>query len=62
MDYETLRQFADSWGLLFMVVTFLVVIGWAFRPGSRSQQDDARMIPFRDSIDQGPEGARESDQ
>ena len=46
--YETLRHLADSWGLVFMVVTLAALVGWAFRPGSRAVHDDARMIPFRD--------------
>jgi cytochrome c oxidase cbb3-type subunit 4 len=48
MDYQTLRTFADSWGLVFMGAIFLIAIGWALRPGSRAAHDDARMIPFRD--------------
>jgi cytochrome c oxidase cbb3-type subunit 4 len=48
MDHETLRHFADSWGLLFLVLVFLGALGFAFRPGSRPHQDAARMIPLRD--------------
>ena len=48
MDYQELRHFADRWGLVFMVCTLAALVGWAFRPGSRAEQDDARMIPFRD--------------
>jgi cytochrome c oxidase cbb3-type subunit 4 len=48
MDYQTLRTFADSWGLLFMGAIFVIAIGWALRPGARTANDDARMIPFRD--------------
>jgi cytochrome c oxidase cbb3-type subunit 4 len=28
--YETLRQFADSWGLVLMGVAFIVLVGWTF--------------------------------
>ena len=42
MDYQELRHFADSWGLVFMVVTLAALVGWAFRPGSRAVHDDAR--------------------
>lgn len=48
MDYSELRHFADSWGLVFMALTLVALVGWAFRPGARAAQDDARMIPFRD--------------
>ena len=48
MDHDTLRHLADSWGLLFLLLIFLGAVGFAFRPGSRPQQEDARMIPLRD--------------
>ncbi len=48
MDHETLRHIADSWGLVFLLLVFLGAVGFAFRPGSRAQQEDARMIPLRD--------------
>ncbi|MGL6043331.1 MAG: cbb3-type cytochrome oxidase subunit 3 [Sandaracinobacteroides sp.] len=48
MNYEALRQFADSWGLLFMLATLVTILAWAYRPSARAAQDDARMIPFRD--------------
>jgi cytochrome c oxidase cbb3-type subunit 4 len=45
MTYETLRHFADSWGLLFLVLVFLGAAAWAFRPGA-SYRDHAE-IPFK---------------
>jgi len=45
--YSVLREFADSWVLLLMVLFFLGVIVWAWRPGSRSLHADAGDIPFR---------------
>ena len=48
MDYNTLRHFADSWGLLFLFFIFLVVFAFLFRPGARKQAKDASMIPLRD--------------
>ena len=48
MNHETLRHFADSWGLLFLVLVFLGAIGFAFRPGSKAHQEAARNIPLRD--------------
>ena len=48
MDYETLRQFADSWGLLFLVIVFLACVGFAFRPGSKKKYEDAAKIPLRE--------------
>lgn len=49
MDYESLRQFADSWGLLYLVIAFvaLVLFTW-FRPGARKSAEQAALIPFRE--------------
>ncbi len=45
--YSTLRELADSWGLLAMTTVFLGICLWAFRPGSRKVQDDAASVIFR---------------
>ena len=44
--YETLRHFADSWGLAAMVVTFLALSAWPFRPGARKSYEEAANIIF----------------
>ncbi|MXO75223.1 CcoQ/FixQ family Cbb3-type cytochrome c oxidase assembly chaperone [Altererythrobacter aerius] len=49
--YETMRQFADSWGLFAMVVIFTVLVAWPFRPGGRKHSDDAANVIFRDEND-----------
>lgn len=46
MEYETLRQFADTWGLLFLVSVFVFVVGWVFRPGSKKYYKNQSEIPF----------------
>lgn len=43
--YTAMRQFADSWGLLFMALFFVATVLFAFRPGSRKSADDAARIP-----------------
>ena len=48
MDYETLRHFADSWGLVYMMAIFLVVLAFIFRPKAKVMARDAALIPFRD--------------
>ena len=48
MDYNTMRHFADSWGLLGMFLFFLFVVFFAFRPGSKQAADAAKAIPFKD--------------
>lgn len=44
--YTFLRHFADSWMLLGLVVFFLGVVFWAFRPGSRPVHDEAARSIF----------------
>ncbi|MBY8916733.1 cbb3-type cytochrome c oxidase subunit 3 [Nitratireductor sp. L1-7-SE] len=46
--YTALRQFADSWGLLFMAVFFVGTVLFAFRPGSRKSAEEAARIPLKD--------------
>jgi cytochrome c oxidase cbb3-type subunit 4 len=45
--YTLLREFADSWMLLFLFLVFVTVIVWAFRPGSTKIYQDVANIPFR---------------
>jgi cytochrome c oxidase cbb3-type subunit 4 len=58
MDYHLLREFADSWVLLAMVVFFVLVVVWAFRPGSSRTYKDIADIPFRH--EDKPAGDREN--
>ncbi len=53
MNYDALRHFADSWGLILMGLIFLVLIGWTFRPGSRSENKDAAHMIFEEDQDNG---------
>lgn len=48
MTYDALRQAADSWGLLFLALIFLLAIWRALRPSARAAHHDASLIPFRD--------------
>ncbi|GIX13942.1 MAG: cytochrome oxidase [Paracoccaceae bacterium] len=45
--YSFLRELADSWFLALMVIFFVGVVLWTFRPGSRRIHDDSARIPFR---------------
>lgn len=54
MNYESLRHFADSWGLLYMVVVFLAAVLLVFRPGAGSLARDAAQVPFREDDSQEP--------
>jgi len=55
--YETLRHFADSWGLLFMFLIFLAIVVWVLRPGARKSYREQADIPFKH--DDRPAPARE---
>ena len=48
MTYQALRQFADSWGLLFMTLTFIGLIAWTFRAKARPLHEDAAKMIFRE--------------
>ena len=48
MNYEALRHAADSWGLVFMVVAFLVLFGWTFRRDSKAVHKRAAVMIFDD--------------
>ncbi|MEM8750536.1 MAG: cbb3-type cytochrome c oxidase subunit 3 [Pseudomonadota bacterium] len=48
MDYSTFREIADSWGLLYMVVLFVAVVIFTFRPGSKQVAEDVSMIPLKE--------------
>ncbi|MBC6407130.1 MAG: cbb3-type cytochrome c oxidase subunit 3 [Rhodobacteraceae bacterium] len=45
--YSLLRSFADSWMLLALVVFFIGVVLWVFRPGAARAHDEAAHIPLR---------------
>ena len=48
MDYETLRQAADSWGLVYLFVIFIGLVLFTFRPGSKRRADEIAQIPLRE--------------
>ena len=49
--YETLRHFADSWGLAAMLATFAVLAAWPFRPGAGEANRRAAEAIFEDDDD-----------
>lgn len=58
-DYSFLRELADSWVLLALVLFFLGVIVFAFRPGARPLQRDAANSIFRNDKSPAAEGEKE---
>jgi cytochrome c oxidase cbb3-type subunit 4 len=48
LHYDTLRHFADSWGLLYMMAIFFVVVYFIVRPGAKASAVEAAQIPLDD--------------
>lgn len=46
--YSILREIADSWGLLAMMLFFIIAVLILFRPGAKQMHKDASQIPFHD--------------
>lgn len=46
--YDALRHLADSWGLLAMLMVFLVFAAWPFRRGARRSNETAATMIFKD--------------
>lgn len=55
--YSLLREFADSWVLLFLTLVFVAVIAWTLRPGSRAVHDDIANSIFRNEKQPAAGGA-----
>jgi cytochrome c oxidase cbb3-type subunit 4 len=47
MHYDSMRHFADSWGLVYLFSIFFVVFLMVLRPGARAKARDAALIPLR---------------
>ncbi|GAA6181441.1 MULTISPECIES: cbb3-type cytochrome oxidase subunit 3 [unclassified Shimia] len=45
--YSLLREFADSWMLLFLFGFFMAIVFWVFRPGANKEHRESANIPFR---------------
>ena len=45
MNYNDLRHFADSWGLVVMGMIFLILIAWPFRKANRDTSNATTMPP-----------------
>ena len=55
--YSLLREFADSWMLLFLFAFFVGVVIWVFRPGATKAHEDPANIPFRHEDKPAPQRA-----
>ena len=48
MDYHTVSQFAQTWGLVFLVVLFGAVLVYALWPRNRKKFEEAARMPLED--------------
>jgi len=49
--YETLRHFADSFGLVTILILYLLLCGWHFLPRSRDNVESAKNSIFKEDDD-----------
>lgn len=52
-QYDMMRHFADSWGLLYMMAIFLAVVVFIVKPGARKNALEAARIPLDDDQPKG---------
>ncbi len=53
MDYTAFREFADSWGLLYLLAMFIGIIIFIFRPGSKEIAEEIAKIPLQEDDHNG---------
>lgn len=46
--YQTLASFAQTWGLIYFMAIFLIVLIYALWPSRQKAFDDAARIPLRE--------------
>jgi cytochrome c oxidase cbb3-type subunit 4 len=46
--YRALAEFAQSWGLLYFVAVFLLVLAYALWPSRQREFDEASRVPLRE--------------
>ncbi len=53
MTYDSMRAFADSWFLAAMVVFFIAVVVFVFRPRSKETYEHMSQLPLQDDDKRG---------
>jgi cytochrome c oxidase cbb3-type subunit 4 len=46
--YRAVAEFAQTWGLVYFVVVFLLVLVYALWPSRKKKFDEAARIPLRE--------------
>ena len=47
-SYQAAAEFAQTWGLLYFVAMFLVVLAYALWPSRQRQFDESARLPLRE--------------
>lgn len=50
MSYDAMRHFADSYGLIFMMLCWASAILWIFRPSAKAIHDRASVMIFDEDM------------
>ena len=48
MDYQTVSEFAQTYGLIYLLLLFIAMMIYALWPGNRRRFEDAAKIPLRE--------------
>ncbi len=48
MNFDSVSYFAQTWGLIYLVVLFAIVVAYALWPRNRKKFRDAANIPFKE--------------
>lgn len=48
MTFQDISYFAQTWGLLYLIILFVGMLIYAFRPGAKKKFDNAALIPFKE--------------
>lgn len=51
MSYQTVAEFAQTWGLVYLVLLFLGVLVYALWPGNAGKFKRAARLPFEEDCD-----------
>lgn len=46
--YRFLAEFAQSWGLVYFVTIFMIVVAYALWPSNKAKFDEASRMPLRE--------------
>ena len=48
MTFGTVSHFAQTWGLIYLIILFIGMLVYVMRPGAKKKFEDAANIPFKE--------------